>query len=174
MTQRSSPQDVPRGTCTRITCASSPSRPCVRARPRPPPQKNPPYPMAFGAPAASGPPSNTHRRRCLFCSGAIAARRPEVPPADTWRVRLPGAHPAHARHPNPYSGHPSRCFPPKHHPLLQPRLPNPCRLGGPRQRGQKTGKGGTARRIGENFAWRGRRAKFSHKPEPDALPSLST
>ena len=35
------------------------------------------------------------------------------------------------RRPNQCSGHPSQCFTPKHHSLLQPRLPNPRRLGGP-------------------------------------------
>ena len=61
-----------------------------------------------------------------------------------------------ARHPNQCSIHPN-ALPPKHHSLLQPRLPNPCRLGGPRvggmaplplpsrgspTRGQKMGKKG--------------------------------
>ena len=43
-----------------------------------------------------------------------------------------------ARHPNPWSGHPSQCLTPKHHSLLQPRLPDPCRLGGPRVGGMAT------------------------------------
>ena len=37
----------------------------------------------------------------------------------TWRVRLPGTHPA----PNQCSGHRSQCLTPKHHSLLQPRNP---------------------------------------------------
>ena len=36
-----------------------------------------------------------------------------------------------ARHPNQCSGHLSQCFTPKHHSLLQPRLSDPCCLGGP-------------------------------------------
>ena len=44
----------------------------------------------------------------------------------------------HARHPNECSGHPSQRFTPKRHSLLQPRLPNPCRLGGPRGGGMAT------------------------------------
>ena len=74
------------------------------------------------------------------------------------------------RHPNQSSGHPSQCSTPKHHSLLQPRLPDPCHLRGPRvggmatsplpsrgspTRGQKMGKrGGNWGEIGGNFAWR--------------------
>ena len=79
-----------------------------------------------------------------------------------------------ARHPNQCSGHLSQCFTPKHTSLLQPRLPHPCGLGGPRvggmatsplpsrgspTRGQKMGKRGANRgKIRGNFAWRARRA----------------
>ena len=45
-----------------------------------------------------------------------------VCPACAWR----------ARHPNQCSGHLSQCITPEHHSLLQPRLSNPCCLGGPR------------------------------------------
>ena len=89
------------------------------------------------------------------------------------RVRLPGAHLAHAQHPNQCSGHPSQCFTPKHHSLLQPRRPDRCGLRGPRVGGKATsplpsrgpqhgvkkwGKGGPPGKIGGNFAWHTQRS----------------
>ena len=43
-----------------------------------------------------------------------------------------------ARHPNQCFSHLSQCFTPKHHSLLQPRLPYPCCLGGLRVGGMAT------------------------------------
>ena len=53
------------------------------------------------------------------------------------RARLPGAH-LRTLHANQYSGHLSQCFTLKHHSVLRPRLPDPCRLGGPRVGGVAT------------------------------------
>ena len=96
------------------------------------------------------------------------------------RARIPGAHPARARHLSQCSSHLPQCFTPKHHSLLQPRLPNPCRLGSPRvggmaasprpsrgspTRGQKWDKRGTKGKIGKPFARCARRAHVLSRGE---------
>jgi len=76
-----------------------------------------------------------------------------------------------------FSCHLSQCFTPKHHSLLEPRLPNPCRLRGPRvggmaksplrsraspTRGQKMGKGGDIwENEGGDFARRATHTEYS-------------
>ena len=78
------------------------------------------------------------------------------------------AGPARAQHSNQCSAHLSQCLTPKHHSLLQPRLPHPCRARGPRvgrmatsplpsqgspTQGQKMGnRGDNWGKIGEIFA----------------------
>ena len=56
------------------------------------------------------------------------------PPLQSLIRVIEGTFARRAPHPNPCSGRPSQRCTPKHHSLLQPRLPNPCRLGGPRGR----------------------------------------
>ena len=83
--------------------------------------------------------------RCVHCRRTSAA---PVPPLSlTLQLQYPPGTPPHggrtfarrARQSNQCSGHrPQRPHPPKHHPLLQPGLPNPCRLGGPRVGGMAT------------------------------------
>ena len=82
--------------------------------------------------------------------------------AASMRIHVPGAHPAH---PNQCSRHLSHCFTAEHPSLLQPRLPNPCRLRGPRVGGMATSplpsqgsptRGQTMGKKGDNWENRGK------------------
>ena len=107
-----------------------------------------------GGPSSSAGPIHTPLAPKPF-QGAVVV----LSPANT-----EGMFARHARHPSQCSGHPSQRFTPKHHSLLQPRLPNPCRLQGPHVGGMATSP------LGPRSS-RGRAQDYQCPPPPPPPPA---